>query len=168
MVRVFPTILMVAASLSAEHVYIGTSGKGIYLADFDTKSGKLSAPAMVSDTAAPSYLTIHEGHLYAVNEVNDGAVSSFTIDRSSGKLTPLNSMSVKSAGPCYIAIDKSGIRRSRRITRAAASRFSRSGATGGWARRRILSSTKGRDRIATARPCRIRIGWALFLRANWR
>ncbi|HEV1287039.1 MAG TPA: lactonase family protein [Bryobacteraceae bacterium] len=108
MVRVFSIILMVAASLSAEHVYIGTSGKGIYLADFDTKSGKLSAPAMVSDTAAPSYLTIHEGHLYAVNEVNDGAVSSFTIDRSSGKLTPLNSMSVKSAGPCYIAIDKSG------------------------------------------------------------
>jgi 6-phosphogluconolactonase len=100
--------MIVAAGLFAEHVYIGTSGKGIYLADFDTKSGKLSAPEMVSDTAAPSYLTIHEGRLYSVNEVKDGAVSSFTIDRSSGKLTPLNSMSVKSAGPCYIAIDKSG------------------------------------------------------------
>src|ERR1017187_914036 len=108
MVKRFSLFVMATASLFAEHVYIGTSGKGIYLADFDAKTGKLSAPEMVSDTAAPSYLTIHEGHLYAVNEVKDGAVSSFTIDRSSGKLTPLNSMSVKSAGPCYIAIDKSG------------------------------------------------------------
>ena len=108
MVRRFLIFLIAAGALSAEHVYIGTSGKGIYLADFDTKTGKLSAPSMVSDTAAPSYLTI-EGHfLYAVNEVKDGAVSSFTIDHSSGKLAPLNSMSVKSAGPCYIAIDKSG------------------------------------------------------------
>jgi len=97
-----------AVSMCAEHVYIGTSGKGIYLADFDTKSGKLSEPSVVSDTAAPSYLTI-EGHfLYAVNEVKDGAVSSFTIDHASGKLTPLNTMSVKSAGPCYIGIDKGG------------------------------------------------------------
>ena len=108
MVKRFSLILMTAASLFAEHVYIGTSAKGIYLADFDAKTGKLSAPQMVSDTAAPSYLTIQEGHLYAVNEVKDGAVSSFNIDRSSGKLTPLNSMSVKSAGPCYIAIDKLG------------------------------------------------------------
>ncbi len=108
MLRRFLAFLIAAASLSAEHVYIGTSGKGIYLADFDTKTGKLSAPSMVSDTAAPSYLTIHESRLYAVNEVRDGTVSSFTIDRSTGKLTPLNSMSVKSAGPCYIAIDKSG------------------------------------------------------------
>src|SRR5208282_1991863 len=97
MVRAFLGLLVAAASVSGERVYIGTSGKGIYLADFDEKSGKLSAPEIVSDTAAPSYLTIHEGHLYAVNEVKDGAVSSFTIDRSSGKLTPLNSVSVKSA-----------------------------------------------------------------------
>jgi 6-phosphogluconolactonase len=108
MVRAFLALLIAAASLSAEHVYIGTSGKGIYLADFDAKSGKLSAPALVSDTAAPSYLTIHEGHLYAVNEINEGSVSAFTIDHGSGKLTPLNTVSVKSAGPCYIAIDKSG------------------------------------------------------------
>lgn len=103
------TVVCATASLFAEHVYIGTAQKGIYLADFDAKTGKLSAPAIVSDTAAPSYLTIHDGrYLYAVNEVDAGTVTGFTIDHSSGKLTPINTVSVKSKGPCYIAIDKSG------------------------------------------------------------
>jgi 6-phosphogluconolactonase len=40
--------------------------------------------------------------------VNNGTVSAFSIDHSSGKLNLLNTASVKSAGPCYIAVDKSG------------------------------------------------------------
>jgi 6-phosphogluconolactonase len=108
MVRRFLSVMIAAGSLFAEHVYIGTSGKGIYLADFDSKTGKLGTPAIVSDTAAPSYLTIDGRYLYAVNEVKDGALSSFAIDSGSGKLTPVNSMSVKSSGPCYVAIDKAG------------------------------------------------------------
>lgn len=107
MVRSFLAFLIATVSLSAEHIYIGTSGKGIYAAEFDSKTGKLSAPAMVSDTAAPSYLTIYENRLYAVNEVKEGAVSAFKIDHP-GKLTPINTASVKSAGPCYIVIDKTG------------------------------------------------------------
>ncbi len=101
---------MLTGSLAAQHVYIGTSEKGIYFADFDAKSGRLSAPQLVSDTIAPSYITIHpdEHYLYAVNEVDKGSVTGFSIDRSSGKLTPINTASVKSAGPCYLAIDKSG------------------------------------------------------------
>jgi 6-phosphogluconolactonase len=108
MVRRSFGLFIVTSCLFAEHIYIGSSEKGIYLADFDTKTGKLSAPSIVSDTAAPSYFTIHENRLYTVNEVDQGSVTAFTIDHSSGKLTPLNTMSVKSAGPCYIAIDKSG------------------------------------------------------------
>jgi 6-phosphogluconolactonase len=94
----------------AEHVYIGTSGKGIYLADFDAKAGKLSAPAMIADAEAPSYLTIHPDgkYLYAVNEVKNGTLSAFSIEGGSGKLTLLNSSSVKSSGPCYVALDKAG------------------------------------------------------------
>jgi 6-phosphogluconolactonase len=101
--------MLAAGSVFAEHVYIGSSDKGIYLADFDPKSGKLGAPSLVSDTAAPSYLAIHDDHfLYAVNEVDKGSLSSFSIDHGSGKLSPLNTVSVKSAGPCYVGIDKSG------------------------------------------------------------
>ena len=108
MVRAFLLTVIAVTGLSAEHVYIGTSGKGIYLADFDAKTGKLSAPSKVSDIEAPSYITIHPDghHLYAVNEVKDGAVTAFTIDHSQLKL--LNTASVKSAGPCYIGIDKTG------------------------------------------------------------
>jgi 6-phosphogluconolactonase len=110
MVRSFLIFLITAASVFAEHVYIGTSGKGIYIADFDSKTGKLGAPTLASDAAAPSYLTIHPDgrYLYAVNEVKDGTVTGFSIEGGSGKLTPINSSSVKSSGPCYVAIDKSG------------------------------------------------------------
>jgi 6-phosphogluconolactonase len=109
MVKAFYAILLAAASLYGQHVYIGSSDKGIYVADFDTKSGKLGAPALVSDTAAPSYLTIHPDgkYLYAVNEVDKGTVTGFSIG-SGGKLTAINTVSVKSAGPCFIAIDKTG------------------------------------------------------------
>jgi 6-phosphogluconolactonase len=110
MVRRFLSFLAVAGSLWAEHVYIGTSVKGIYVADFDAKTGKLGAPSIVSDAEAPSYIAIHPDgrYLYAANEVQDGKLSAFAIDGGSGKLTPVNSVSVKSSGPCYIAIDKPG------------------------------------------------------------
>jgi len=106
----FLSFLIAAGSLLAEHIYIGSSEKGIYIADFDSKTGKVSTPSIVSDTAAPSYLAIHPDgrYLYAVNEVEKGTVSSFAIEGGSGKLTPINSSSVKSSGPCYIAIDKPG------------------------------------------------------------
>ena len=110
MLRVFLAVLIAAATLSAEHIYIGSTRKGIYLADFDAKSGKLSQPTLVSDTAAPGYFAIHPDgkHLYAANELDKGTVTAFEIDRASGKLKEINSASVKSAGPCHIAIDKSG------------------------------------------------------------
>jgi 6-phosphogluconolactonase len=106
MVRRFLSVLMMTGALQAEHVFIGTSGKGIYVADFDSKTGKLGTPTIASDTAAPSYLAIDGKYLYAVNEVQQGTLSAFAIDGA--KLTPINSVSVKSSGPCYVAIDKQG------------------------------------------------------------
>ena len=102
--------MVVASSVFAEHVYIGTAEKGIYVADFDSKSGKLGSPSLAFDAKAPSYIAIHPDgrYLYAVDESKDGKLSSFSIEGGSGKLTPINSVSVKSAGPCYIAIDKAG------------------------------------------------------------
>jgi 6-phosphogluconolactonase len=52
--------------------------------------------------------------LYAVNEVGDykgpnsGGVSSFSIDRATGKLTFLNELPSRGADPCYITVDKTG------------------------------------------------------------
>src|SRR5438105_3439352 len=106
MVRALSALLGAAGVLSAQsfHVYIGSSGKGIYQSEFDAKSGTLTAASLAADTAAPSFLTIHSNgrFLYAVNEVADGRVSGFTIEHGSGKLTPINSASVKSSGPCHL------------------------------------------------------------------
>jgi 6-phosphogluconolactonase len=64
----------------------------------------------------PSFLAIDPSRrfLYAANEVSDyqgkksGAVSAFSIDRKSGKLTFLNELPSGGAGPCYVSLDKTG------------------------------------------------------------
>ena len=90
--------------------------EGIYVARFDSQTGKLSSPQLATRTSDPSYLVIHPNrrHLYAVNEEVDqtgkapGAVSAFSIDRSTGRLTLLNRVASKGGMPCHISTDKTG------------------------------------------------------------
>ena len=90
--------------------------EGIYVAKFDSGTGKLSSPQVATRTSDPSYLVIHlnRRHLYAVNEEVDqtgkapGAVSAFSIDRSTGRLTSLNRVPSKGGMPCHISTDKTG------------------------------------------------------------
>ena len=90
--------------------------EGIYVARFDSQTGKLSPPQLATRTSDPSYLVIHRNrrHLYAVNEEVDqtgkapGAVSAFSIDRSTGRLTLLNRVASKGGMPCHISTDKTG------------------------------------------------------------
>jgi len=46
--------------------------------------------------------------LYAVNELDHGTVSAFTIERATGALTRLNEQSSEGAAPCYVSVDRSG------------------------------------------------------------
>ncbi len=100
-------------------VYIGTSGeskaKGIYMLRMDPQSGALTEPQLAAETKNPSFLAFGKDRrfLYAVSEVTDGAtpgggVASFSIDRKSGKLTPLNVQPSGGKGPCYVSVDKTG------------------------------------------------------------
>src|SRR6266571_2621079 len=101
-------------------VYIGTytggKSKGIYVARFDSASGRLGAPELAAETVSPSFLAIHPNQrfLYAANETGDfagkksGAVSAFVIDSHSGKLSPLNQQPSGGDGPCHVAVDKTG------------------------------------------------------------
>ena len=101
-------------------VYIGTytrqDSKGIYVCRLDAATGKLSALALAGESINPSFLALHPNgkFLYAANESPNrggkpgGSLSGFAIDASSGKLTPLNTVSSGGAGPCYVAVDKSG------------------------------------------------------------
>ncbi|MFN2444373.1 MAG: lactonase family protein [Vicinamibacterales bacterium] len=96
--------------------YTGEKSKGIYVSRLDAGSGALSTPQLVAETPNPSYLAVHPTNdfLYAVNEVRSfddqdtGSVSAFAIDRSSGKLTPLNQQASAGGGPAYLVVDKSG------------------------------------------------------------
>ena len=101
--------------------YIGTyttktQSKGIYAYRFDGATGKLSAMGVAAESADPSFLAVHPGgkYLYAVNEIGNfngeksGAVSAYAIDRKTGKLTLLNQVASRGAGPCHISLDKTG------------------------------------------------------------
>lgn len=112
-----------AATVSSKNpmrVYIGTytgaKSRGIYVARFDSATGKLGAPELAVETKNPSFLAIHPNQhwLYAVGEVDSfsgrrtGAVSALSIDAGNGKLALLNQQPSGGAGPCHLAVDRSG------------------------------------------------------------
>jgi 6-phosphogluconolactonase len=97
------------------NVFVGTytrpqKSKGIYAWRFQPATGKLTALGLAAETSNPSYLAVHPNQrfLYAVNENNNGAVTSFSIDDASGKLKQLNQVSSKGGGPCHLTTDRSG------------------------------------------------------------
>ena len=123
-----PTILL-ALQVSAQKrtpnkpylVYVGTythksDSKGIYVYTFDPGTGKLSALGVAAESEDPSFLAVHPSgkYLYAVNEIDhfgaqkSGAVSAFSIDAKTGKLTLLNQAATYGAGPCHVSLDRSG------------------------------------------------------------
>ena len=102
-------------------LYVGTytdktTSKGIYAYRFNADTGKLDSLGLAAETTNPSFLAVHPNHrfLYAVNEVTNykgessGAVSAFSIDPATGKLTLLNEVPSGGADPCYITLDKTG------------------------------------------------------------
>ena len=101
-------------------VYFGTytadTSKGIYVSRLNLSTGALTPPELVAETPDPSFLAVHPRGdvLYAANEVRalnnvaGGAVSGFAIDRSSGKLTPINQQSSRGEGAVHLVVDKAG------------------------------------------------------------
>ncbi len=93
-----------------------TDSKGIYSFRFDTATGQLTSIGLAAPAQDPSFLTIsaNEKYLYAVNELStfdgksSGAVTSYSIDHKSGKLTELNQLPTGGADPCYVSLDRTG------------------------------------------------------------
>jgi 6-phosphogluconolactonase len=96
--------------------YTNAANKGICAWRMDTASGSLSPLGLVAETPNPSFLQISPNHrfLYAVNEVDSlqgkpgGAVSAFSIEASTGKLTFLNQQTSGGPGPCHLTLDRDG------------------------------------------------------------
>ncbi len=104
-------------------VYIGTytgdkadDSKGIYRAEFDSGTGKLSEPILAGEIKSPSFVAIHPSgrFLYAVGETADfggiksGSVNAFAIDARTGNLELLNRQPSGGGGPCHIVVDRAG------------------------------------------------------------
>jgi len=104
-------------------VYVGTytrpKSKGIYLLDFNPRTGELTSQGVAGEAKSPSFLAIHpsQKYLYAVGEIDNfqdllgrkaGGVYAFSIDPTTGKLKLLNQRSSQGAGPCHIVLDKAG------------------------------------------------------------
>ena len=101
-------------------LYVGTytngASKGIYSYRYDAATGAVQALGLAAETENPSFLAADAKgeHLFAVNETqkykgeSSGGVTSFTIDRKTGKLTQLNEVASRGADPCYISLDRSG------------------------------------------------------------
>lgn len=103
------------------YVYYGTytggknGSQGIYVSEFNAKTGKLGAPTVAAAVGSPSFLEIAPNgqFLYAIGEAagkkgEGGGVYAFRIDPKTGKLTKLNASTSGGAGPCHISTDAAG------------------------------------------------------------
>ncbi len=80
---------------------------GLYVYDFDSQSGIAKFKSKIAGVENPSYLDISRDgkYLYAVNEVRNGGISSFTFNRSTGNIGFINHVSSGGSSPCYITAD---------------------------------------------------------------
>lgn len=91
-------------------------GQGIYLFEMNPANGALTQREIVPNGANPSCLALHpsSAYLYSANEVSNfnggsaGSVSAYAVDRASGHLTLLNTVSSEGAGPAHMSIHPQG------------------------------------------------------------
>ena len=91
-------------------------GEGIYLFEMDPSNGNLKQRELFPEGMNPSCLALDPSrtHLYAANETStfegaaSGSVSAFSIERSTGRLTLLNTVSSQGAGPAHLSVHPSG------------------------------------------------------------
>ncbi len=94
--------------------YTSAGSHGIYVYDFNRNN----AEARMVDSgllANPSFLAVspNSNFVYAVSEAagagkNGGKIASFSFDRSSGRLAPINQQFSGGNNPCYVTADKTG------------------------------------------------------------
>lgn len=90
--------------------YTGENSQGIYVYNFNTKTGELSNKKLAIKAVNPSFLTFSKNKktLYAVSENNEkSSVSSYTVTNN-GELTLINTVNSKGNGPCHVQLNKNG------------------------------------------------------------
>lgn len=102
--------------------YTGAKSKGIYLFRLETKNsdasqnGALVPLGLAVEASNPAFLAVDPQRrlVFAVNEMSrsagrpSGAVSAYSVDPQTGKLTLINQQSSEGMGPCHLALDRNG------------------------------------------------------------
>lgn len=91
-------------------------GEGIYLFEVNRSTGELRPREVFKSDSNPAWLAFDPSrtHLYSANETPtyqgaaSGSASAYTIDRSTGRLTLLNTVSSEGAGPAHMSVHPSG------------------------------------------------------------
>jgi len=91
-------------------------GQGIYVFEMNPASGALKQRELIPNDSNPSCLALRPtgDYLYSANEANtygetgSGSVSAYKVDRRSGHLTLLNSVSSEGAGPAHLSVHPAG------------------------------------------------------------
>ncbi|MCQ6959953.1 lactonase family protein [Mucilaginibacter aquariorum] len=88
--------------------YTSGNSKGIAVYRFYTETGRLAYLSQIDNVSNPSYLAVSSNNkfVYAVNENDNGEVSSFSFEPKTGQLTFINKVSTLGGSPCYISVDK--------------------------------------------------------------
>jgi 6-phosphogluconolactonase (cycloisomerase 2 family) len=92
------------------------NGRGIHLFQVSRTTGAMKPAGVCEMGTSPSCLALNADgtRLYSSNETDrvgddkQGSISAFTVDRSDGKLTMLNTVRSGGAGPTYVSIHPSG------------------------------------------------------------
>ena len=93
-------------------VYIGSYSNGVQGFRFSSDNGSLEPLGVSGTVAKPSWVSADPAfeHLYAVSELDgteEGGVTSFAIDRKTGKLSTLNHLPSGGIAPCHLSVDAS-------------------------------------------------------------
>ena len=103
---------LVLAQTTEQYLFIGTytkkTSEGIYVYKFNTKIGEATYVSTFKGIKNPSFLALNpkENTIYAVSETSSGMVEALNFDKSTEKLSLINSQSSGGADPCYITLDK--------------------------------------------------------------
>jgi len=92
------------------------NGRGIHLFQVDRTTGAMTPAGVYEMGTSPSCLAVNAKgtRLYSANETErvgekkEGTVSAFAIDRATGELKLLNTVSSGGAGPTYVSLHPSG------------------------------------------------------------
>ena len=93
-----------------------TTSKGIYAYSFEAATGELKERGLAAEADNPTFLALAPNgktvlvayELDSYDGKSSGAVSTYTLDRTAGRLTKVNEIASLGGGTCHVAFDHTG------------------------------------------------------------